>query len=400
MPFKIQSEDFPMQPDMPIALMEMSSKSLDISKTQREQIEASYRGVSEALCEDPALKELSPHIQPQGSVLLGTVVRPGPDLPFDVDATCLLDQNYLNVSSQSVFDSVYKALKAHGVYKDMAEPKNRCIRLNYADEKFHLDMTPCVPNSAALHAIHVPDREHRRWKPSNPQLYASLFEDVAAKHPRFTFEKRAGLVEQVALSAKIDPLPPEENFRKKLLKRIVQLLKRHRDIHFGEHDHAVISIILTTLAAKGYARLVEAKVYPNVLDFVISVVDDMPNHISATNLPNGQSFYHIPNPAIPAENFADKWNKDQAYPEAFRDWHTRISRDLGDFKRTSLAGLGNHVLMEKTAALYGKAPAQFAAREFAAATAIGHRQGELRVSPALSLGTAGVIATPTSYYGS
>jgi hypothetical protein len=385
--------------NMPIALLELASQALDITNTQRQQIEQSYRGVAEAICENKELKDVSPHIQPQGSVLLGTVVKPSPDAEFDVDATCRLDLDHQSFASHVVYAAVLDALREHGVYKGKVEAKNRCVRVKYTEERYHLDMTPCVPHGGIVDAIHVPDRALKCWKPSNPQLYAKLFEEAAAKVPVFTFDKRALFnTEQRVLSAKIDPLPPEEKFQKKLLKRTVQLLKRHRDLHFQGRADAVISIIVTTLAARGYARMVHAREYESILDFLIAVVDSMPFYIDTREV-HGSLQYRIENPAIPDENFADKWNLDPALAVAFTDWHKRIAAELKEYKRLTTEHLGNRVLMEKAAAIYGEVPAKRAASEFLALTAEDHRTEVIRITPTLGLGAVGVTAPKTSYYG-
>ena len=122
----------------------------------------------------------------------------------------------------------------------------------------------------------------------------------------------------------------------------------------------VISIILTTLAAKAYAKLVEARVYPTLIDFAIDVVDDMSNDIRIFEHA-GKPFYVIENPAVEGENFADKWNSDAKLPTAFREWHGKIHADLRAFKQATLGNNGTKFLIEKTASLYGQQPANLAA---------------------------------------
>ncbi len=389
-----------MQPDesLPLAVLEAASVSLDITDTQRKQIEKSYNAVGAVLCESELLEPYSPYIQSQGSFLLGTVVKPAPDAVFDVDAMCLLELSHVHNTSSQVYNTVLNVLSGHGTYKSMVEPKNRCVRVNYADGKFHLDMTPCVPNLSTELAVHVPDRELKIWKPSNPQLFAKLFEDVSIKQPLLETDQFAVANSKRAFSAKIDPLPPEEGFRKKLLKRLVQLLKRHRDLHFENSSGSVISIILTTLAAKAYAKLVEGRIYPTLIDFAIEVVDDMSNHIRIFEHA-GKPFYLIENPAVEGENFADKWNSDAKLPTAFKEWHGKIRADLKAFKQATLGNNGTKFLIEKTASLYGQQPANLAAREIATATGDLHRGGAIHITPALSLGTSGIKARPTAYYG-
>ena len=164
--------------NLAISLLEEASASLDISKSQRDEISASYDAVGMAICEAEQMEDCPPLIQAQGSILLDTVVKPAPDEEFDVDATCLLKLNHLITPSRSVYEKVFQALNGHGTYTSMCERKNRCIRINYSGN-YHLDMTPCVPNGNAPKAIYVPDSEHQCWKPSNPQRYAQFFDDVA-----------------------------------------------------------------------------------------------------------------------------------------------------------------------------------------------------------------------------
>ena len=389
-----------MQPNddnLAIALMEAASRSLDITDDQRKQVEASYAAVGQALCADPSLAKLSPHIQPQGSFLYGTVVKPGPDSDFDVDATCRLRLNHQVSPSGDVFNAVFRVLKAHGIYAEMVEPKNRCIRINYA-AAYHLDMTPCVPNSAAEEAIHVPDRELKCCKPSNPQLYAKLFEEVAAVQPRFDFEKESSLTVLMANEARIDPLPPDAGFRKALLKRIVQLMKKHRDLHFEGKDHQVISIIITTLAAKAYDRSVQSRSYGSIMDFVNYVVADMPNHIvREENL--GRLHYNIPNPAILTENFADKWNNEPRLPKAFYEWHGAFTAGLQQYEAAAISKKGNHYLAEQAGRLYGKQAALLAANTISDRIADQHRRETLMIGPTISLASSGIAAPKTSYYG-
>jgi hypothetical protein len=293
---------------------------------------------------------------------------------------------------------VYRALKDHGVYAEMSEPKNRCIRIKYADQ-YHIDITPCVPNAAAEHAIHVPDRELKCWKPSNPQLYAKLLEEVASAQPEFA-PQLISLANSMSArnQAAVDPLPPDAGFRKALLKRIIQLLKRHRDIHFENQDVTVISIIITTLAARAYARMVHSRVYDSILDFVMTVVADMPNHI-VRNYVGRTIIYDVPNPAIVGENFADKWNNNPKLPAAFDSWHARLMRDLQQFENHAIANRGNHVLTENAGAIYGRQTAVMAANTISDRIADLHRRGDLVIGPSLSLASTGVVVPKTSYYG-
>ena len=383
---------------MAIALLEEASLVLDISPSQRETVEKSYGAIGAVLAESDSLSNCDPHIQAQGSILLDTVVKPDPDKDFDVDATCLLNCDFKTKSSESIYNLIWDVLQAHGTYGPMCERKNRCIRIDFADN-YHVDVTPCVPNEASPLAIHVPDRELRRWKPSNPQLYATMFEDVAKLRPRF----RPPLI-AVANDGRsktggvVDPLPPDAGFRKALLKRIVQCLKRDRDLFFKDRDDAVISVIITTLVSKAYGKLVPLREFDSMLDLLIDVVEDMVNHIKmkdALVAPN----YVVENPAIPAENFAEKWNKNPKLVLAFYQWHSRVVENLCALREAVREQKGNHALTNCVSSIHGSDVATLAARNIAERTAEAHRENRLIISPSLSIGTAGVTTKPVRYYG-
>ena len=84
-----------------------------------------------------------------------------------------------------------------------------------------------------------------------------LFTEVAARQPIITSE----LVEFSAKSARAEIRPlPDQTPIKGYLRRTVQLVKRHRSIHFEKQpDLAPISIILTTLAMRAYAKIVSER---------------------------------------------------------------------------------------------------------------------------------------------
>ncbi len=128
-------------------------------------------------------------------------------------------------------------------------------------------------------------------------------------------EKRAAYAKRYEMS--IEDVPEYEV--KTPLQRVVQILKRHRDIYFQTKPGLrPVSIIITTLAARAYRN--QADLY----DALTSVVEEMPNFIERRE--NGQ--WWVPNPVNPEENFADKWNE---YPDrrtAFFGWLKKVHDDL------------------------------------------------------------------------
>jgi hypothetical protein len=202
----------------------------------------------------------------------------------------------------------------------MLEEKQRCWRINYANE-FHLDITPSIVNpNCHRDGELVPDKSLAQWKPTNPKGYVSRFENYAAISPRFLLLER-----NIAKAAydSVAPLP-EPTMTKPILKRIVQLLKRHRDQHFvgkSNAELAPISIIITTLAGWAYAKCASEQTYVDEFEFITAVIRMMPTFIGI-EMRAEKLFYVVKNETTAGENFADKWNQDPRRASAFYSWHT------------------------------------------------------------------------------
>src|SRR6185312_17164056 len=119
-------------------------------------------------------------IYPQGSIALGTTVRPLATAEFDVDLVCHLPSIKSVSDAQSIKTLVGDRLKEHGTYKERLEEKQRCWRIHYANQ-FHLDITPSIPNSGCHRGGElVPDKVLKEWKPTNPKGYIAQFDYYAA----------------------------------------------------------------------------------------------------------------------------------------------------------------------------------------------------------------------------
>jgi hypothetical protein len=130
-----------------------------------------------------------------------------------------------------------------------------------------------IPNpDCGLGGELVPDKELHHWKPTNPVGYRKLFEQRAMLQPVLRLLK----TERYAADAAIEPYPAPKRI-KGVLRRIVQLCKRHRDIHFADNTElAPLSIIITTLAARSYEQCARYGVFDDESDLLISVLRGMP----------------------------------------------------------------------------------------------------------------------------
>ncbi len=315
-------------------LLEMVCQELELPETKREAAETAYNAVAGWLNECPVLKPFRVEIFPQGSVALGTTVKPLDRQEFDVDLICHLALGTEMLPQAGVKRAVGDRLDAHGIYSKMLEEYKRCWRLNYSKEsQLHLDITPAVKNSKCRNGgLCVTDKEVRMWQPTNPKGYVAVFEAHAALQPRMPAEMIANSTE---IRAKVAPFP-EHTPLKGLLKRTVQLIKRHRCIYFQKKpDIAPISIILTTLAYKAYAEAVRSGTYYETeFDLVCDVIARMP-HFIETRWNNGLIELWVPNDTTEGENFAEKWNNDPALPQAFAEWHKAATHDFAALAEAS-----------------------------------------------------------------
>ena len=255
-----------------IGALEQICQALELTPTQHEAAKGHYEAVSGWLADADIdlLRQLT--IYPHGSIALGTTVKPHGRLEHDVDLVARAVGVALHTPPAALKRAIGDRLKEHAYYASILEEKRRCWRLNYAGE-FHLDITPSIPNPTCRNGGElVPDKELQRWKASNPQGYRGWFEQIAQLQPRLRFAK--ALVEDRAVVAPF----PGQTALKGVLRRTVQLSKRHRDIHFENDTAGVapISIVITTLLARAYAVCVP-NTYDTELQLIVEIIRLMPS---------------------------------------------------------------------------------------------------------------------------
>ncbi len=307
-----------------VGFLELTCQELELTDSMFQDARQKYEAVGKWLDDGDTIQSLGPRIIPQGSISLGTTVRPIERDEFDIDLVCKLLFSGREQNPSHIIRLVGDRLREKKTYEDMLEPLKRGWRLNYAQSsKFHLDITPAVPKCPTPNGeIYVPDREQRQWKPSNPEGYVKWFEGHASLKPAYSLEERMRLLAGVA------PLPEPTPF-KSILKRAVQIFKRHRDVYFQSRNRkdAPISIIITTLAAKSYAAAVQNNRYDSEFDLLFDVVSGLHRFITVLDV-SGKPFYFIPNETTKGENFAEKWNKHPERAKAFYEWQGMVQKDM------------------------------------------------------------------------
>lgn len=176
------------------------------------------------------------------------------------------------------------------------------------------------------------------WLKSNPDGYA------------LWFANRCKSDETIKLMA--ETVIPIEKYSKDktVLQRIVQILKRHRDMMFRyDKNDKPISIIITTLAARAYNG------EKDLLEGLINVVDNLEKSITKNE--RGEDM--VANPVNPEENFADKWPTHPKRREKFYKWLDAVKKDVHEILdgtnriqiQTSMSRVFGKDIIEKASSL-------------------------------------------------
>jgi hypothetical protein len=324
-----------------IGLLDAICAELEITPAMFELAKERYESIAAYLNEEGSpFRQYDLTIYPHGSTNLETTVKPINGAEHDVDVICrLLVQE---TCPQTAFlDMVYDRLKQRGCYT--LKRMNRCVRVQYANE-FHIDITPAIPDvELGPENILVTDKEVGRFKESNTKDYRVWFNRIAFLSPRISYADREIIK---SFSAAAEPLPAPK-FSKPMLNRIIQLMKRHRDVMFDGDRDAPISAIITTLTALSYEYHAKRNSFPNQIAFLQAVVRDMPNFITRVA---GEE--RVPNPANPLENYADKWLRHPDRRTAFHKWHAAVVVHVAEVLGS--ADAGKLTLFKSLSSAYGE----------------------------------------------
>lgn len=390
-------------------LLNEIGKALDVTKSEHEIITSSYEAVGYFLANDSSpLNVYEPMIRPQGSFLLGTVVRPvAEDADLDIDLVCELIRKPASWTQFSTKNAVGDRLKFSERYSKMLDKEGkRCWTLKYADNKYHMDILPCFVSEeykkelermlssgnqdiTDTTAVRITDntRDNYRtetntdgWPKSNPFGFAKWFYNIAYRPSTLT--------RTINLKEAIAPVPKHYE-TKAPLQRAVQLLKRHRDIMFKDDgEDKPISIIITTLASRAYNDSTD------LLDTIQHIALNMSSYIKGT-----PGHRVIENPVNPSENFADRWNDTNNKETNFYKWLAKLQTDINRISASTGQGLDK--LQDLFKELFGEKVSTASFKAYAdnlrAASSAGKLTSTLGTA---TLGTAAGATVPKhNFYG-
>ncbi|MCP1290412.1 nucleotidyltransferase [Chromobacterium sp. S0633] len=322
-------------------LVDAIAQAHEPTESQLAALERSYNSTGDFLSECPEFSGQLVQIHSHGSRRLGTIVRPldGSREGFDIDLIARLAPSARRKyegdrGAALLLDHLHSALSryasAHGLRLHRWE---RCATLEYAGGMC-ADIAPVIDAPllygpyGETHGL-IPDRERRLFNSTNPRGYAKHFDLAAMISPNFHLSEISTKAFDSAKRADVVPLPDAQEVFGRLLCRLVQLLKLHRNVAFGsikEKDLAPTSVFLTTLAAIAYTA--EAPLpHASPLELLFDIVERMPLHFVRRRLPGGSEEWELPNPSAPTDNLAASMNN-SSRQAAFFEWHRRLLEDL------------------------------------------------------------------------
>jgi hypothetical protein len=363
-------------------LLDGTADDLDITPGLHDAADKQYHEVGQFLADQSDLGVTEWDVYAQGSFRLGTVVRPIGKDHYDLDMVCRLDIAATSISQAKLKERVGAVLEAYvdhvqgepGAPTDV-KPSRRCWVLKYPGS-FHLDVLPALPNEDdPPNGIRLTDTELTRWQFSNPIDYAEWFR----KQSEPELLRKMSVLER----RKDVPQFPQTQV-KTTLQRVVQILKRHRDLLFDGDPDRPPSILVSTLSANAYTG--EQDLFAAVLETATTMSD----HIEYVD-----DRWWVRNP-VANENFADKWNDYPERMEKFYSWRDQLLVDLEEAAR----GGGFDVVIERLSRSLGDPVLKAAGRVGNSYRETSERGGLKAASSGLLSAAAGETVQSHGFYGS
>ncbi len=347
-------------------LMDEIAHALDITPQMYDESTKVVRGISAHLKNQVSGIE----IYKQGSFRLGTIIQPYKKNDFDVDLVVKFSVNKKLTNPSSIKQTLRSMLNTKHYETLLDDEKRRCWTLNIPSSlaNFHVDLLPCVDEdesikktvsqtalrNTSIAITEIVDKEqkpyHYIWKTSNPDGYANWFAGIN----RNLYSHMQNADKQRLFKNNphlfMDATSVSEEYTRTPLQKVIQILKRHRDVMYcNSSDNAPISIIITTLVTK----IVEennTNIINDTYELLNYVVDGLSFYAHLTTsgitsdfeecyknkklisktMKEGKVFWSIQNPTNSMENLADKWNETPEKATEFFNWVQQVHNDLID----------------------------------------------------------------------
>jgi hypothetical protein len=348
--------------------------TLDLTDKQYERAVKEYKAIAAHLAARTSFFEKHfPDIYPQGSMDLGTCLRPFGRIEFDLDIVVVMyGSSYMTL--EETMNELGNALKGFPTGNVTIERLDRCFRVNYPGD-FHIDLLPARPDASPSNptAIKLPDCKSLRWGSSDPKSFKGFFEESKG---RVIVEAREFETVINAKKADVAPPPKKTTIRNKtVLQFSIQILKRHRDLYFNDRKDATSSAVITSLASQAYLG------HQHIEQAVSSILARIGSFVRPEKP-------RVPNPRYSQEDYADRWTSIPPHREvAFWEWLHKAKIDFA-----SLANLELRSAINSLEPILGKEAASSALKTFDS-----EGISKLRASGSLALNkTTGFLVAATA----
>jgi hypothetical protein len=273
-------------------LLAKHANTLRPSARQHRRIEATLRQIFAWLRRAPFAPGTS--VYTQGSVRLGTSIRPQPGGEFDADIVWQLPLTLFTSSAAEMFEQAGEHLAQIPDFAGILKRRRRCWTLVY-DRQYHVDVTPAVIDlNRGTSAILVFDQPSQDWRSSDPVGFAAWFgrrtrplRKTCTTHVNLAYPMRAAGIQTDTSQPFVRRTPP--------LVGAIRLLKRRRDLWFSGPD-APNSMVITTLASTFYSgECTVAAALENGLAKIARAVQGC------------SKCTFVVNPTNPSEVFSENW---------------------------------------------------------------------------------------------
>ena len=356
-------------------------KKLQLQPNKYKLAENRYQTIANTIQSDDEFENIELRMYPHGSFRLKTTVKPLSGNEYDLDFVVEIPHDF-QMTPINLYNHIYRILSNDGIHDEMVEKKNRCIRVNYAND-FHMDIMPGQKIDSWGDEIIVPDRELKGWgHHSNPIGYSEWFEKQAKTKIYAVLEKAYRLNEEA------EPITDKEIVtRLEPLRRAVQLVKRYRDIYCDNNDtEPVRSIVICTLMG-----MINSE-YSNEIE----IIKDFCYYVNTLIETNRGRAFEVRNPVVD-EVLTEKWNEDIHNYLDFTDMMESLTNDVNELDRLE-NGTDIGVLMKS---MFGESVTTEVIKEQAGILSKARNNGLLSMdnNGRLQILNEGVTVKPNTFYG-
>ena len=393
-------------------LVDAIARAHEPTQAQLDGLESSYRSTGEFVVASPEFQQLLAEVHGHGSRQLGTLIRPTDETRegFDVDLIARLQRSAMRLydgdgGPTRLLNDLHSVLERYAKRHDLRIQRwERCVTLEYAGGMC-ADITPVIDEPLLASAFgdthgRVPDCKLKLYDWTNPRGYIKFFNAAAAISPVFSGALRFSEALKALDSAEVAPLPSPQEVFDRLLCKLIQLLKLHRNVAFGGSqagpDASPTSVFLTTLTAKAYA--VQAPLpHDSPLDLLLDIVETLPDHFDRIEQVDGTELWYLQNPSAPHDNLAAGMNSDHRQA-GFGWWHARVIQHLSDILDAIESRAGMDTMLAAVKAAFGERAARAIQTEQSQGRATQRHLGRVTLIPVAGVPMS-AVARQHNFFG-